>query len=170
MILSMMGAGSLISQQAPGVTGRPAAMAANAGPSDGKKLFTGIVPLQNGGPPCMACHNIAGLPFPRGGSVGPDLTGVAAKFGAGLNATLTTLPFPTMIPIFGKRPLTDTERRDLQSFLETATGPSASNSASTIALSEIGGFILLLVLTWGVWKHRLTTVRKRLLKSGGVNS
>ncbi len=151
----------------PGSASGPAA----SGPAaKGEEYFTGMIPLQNGGPPCMACHNISGIPFPGGGSVGPDLTGVASKFGAGLEATLSTLPFPTMIPIFGKRPLTMTERQGLEAFFKNRTGPPGPNSAIKIVLPAIGGFIVLIILIWLIWRNRLMTVRKALVNSGGVRS
>ncbi len=145
----------------PGVSGAP---------SNGEALFTGITPLQNGGPPCMACHNISGIPFPGGGTVGPDLTGVVSKFGAAIGATLVTLPFPTMTPIFGKRPLTTGERQNLEAFFRQQTGSPGPNSASKIIFPAIGGFIVLVTLIWVIWKRRLTTVRRALVRSGGVRS
>ena len=44
-------------------------------PLRGERLFMGSVPFQNGGPSCMSCHNVSGIPFPGGGILGPDLTG-----------------------------------------------------------------------------------------------
>ncbi len=118
----------------------------------------------------MACHNISGIPFPGGGSLGPDLTGVASKFGAGLDATLATLPFPTMLPIFGKRPLTAGERQDLEAFFLKSLGAPVPNSAFKIVLPAIGGFLLLVTLIWIIWQRRLITVRKALLTSGDSRS
>src|SRR5690348_11906856 len=47
----------------------------------GRALFVGDQPFTNGGPACIACHSVATLPFPHGGTVGPDLTHVSAKLG-----------------------------------------------------------------------------------------
>src|SRR5512138_299683 len=57
-------------------------------PTTGKQLFSGERRFQNGGPACAACHSIAGLPFPNGGVIGPDLTGEYTKLGPeGMAAT-----------------------------------------------------------------------------------
>ncbi len=42
--------------------------------STGEALFVGAIRLTNGGPPCRICHSVAGIPFPNGGTLGPDLT------------------------------------------------------------------------------------------------
>ncbi len=136
----------------------------------GERLFTGVIAFQNGGPPCMACHNISGIPFPGGGTVGPDLTGAARKYGAALGATLATLPFPTMVPIFGKRPLTQTEQQSLEAFFKQTPSTPSPNSSAKIAIPAAGGFILFLVLVWVVWRRRLVTVRRAMLRSGGAQS
>ncbi len=157
---------SLWAEEAKGSSGT----VASGSPSNGEKFFTGITRFQNGGPPCLACHNISGLPFPGGGTVGPDLTGIASKFGTGMDATLATLPFPTMKPIFGKRPLAAAERQDLEAYFRTESGPAGPNRAFKIALPALGGLILLIALIWAAWKGRLTTIRKALLRSGGSGS
>src|SRR5690349_6939289 len=73
-------------------TGTPAALASSPQqglPDAGRHLFTGTVHFKNGGPACVACHNVAGLDFPGGGNMGPDLTGAYAKLGPdGLNSAL----------------------------------------------------------------------------------
>ncbi len=167
--------GAQSSAQTAAGSGSPASTsgsgaAASGSASKGEEYFTRVIPLQNGGPPCMACHNVSGLAFPGGGSLGPDLTGIASKFGAGLIATLSTLPFPTMIPIFGKRPLSAAERQDLSEFFKNRTGPVGPNSASKIVLPAIGGLIVLIILIWLIWRNRLITVRRALVSSGGVRS
>ncbi len=118
----------------------------------------------------MACHNISGLPFPGGGTVGPDLTGIASKFGAGVDATLATLPFPTMKPIFERRPLAAAERQDLEAYFRKENGPAGPNSAFKMALPALGGLLLLIALIWAIWRDRFTTVRKALLRSEGSRS
>ncbi len=143
---------------------------APASPSQGERLFTGIIGFQNGGPPCMACHNVSGLPFPGGGTVGPDLTGISKKYGPALANTLATLPFPTMVPIFGKRPLAQAEQQDLAAFFGQKSGASGPNSSLKIFLPGIGGLILLMAVIGVVWRRRLRTVRERLVKSGGSRS
>ncbi len=83
----------------------------------GKALFTGVTRFKNKGPACGACHSIASVGFPNGGSLGPDLTGVSGRLGPiGMEAALQTLYFPSMTPIFTTQPLTPEERQDLAAF------------------------------------------------------
>lgn len=141
--------------------------------SRGEKLFTGVVPLQNGGPPCMSCHNVSGIPFPGGGILGPDLTKVYLQFGpTAMNSVLATLPFPTMAPIFDKRPLTLPEQHDLEVFFEQASALPPTSMTAKVILSVIGGFIVLMIVIGLTWHKRLLTVRKslvdRAMQKGGA--
>lgn len=88
----------------------------------GRQLFTGSTRLVNSGGGCIACHDIGGLGTPGGGTIGPDLTKVYTRYGgeAGLAGVLTGLPFPTMLPIYGTRPLTPQEQADLLAFFKKA--------------------------------------------------
>jgi cytochrome c2 len=134
-------------------------------PLRGERLFMGSVPFQNGGPPCMSCHNVSGIPFPGGGILGPDLTGVHSKFGsATIDSVLATLPFPTMAPLFDKHPLTLQEQRDLGDYFEKVSIRPLTNMTLKIILSVIGGFIVLMILIWRIWHIRLLTVRRSLVE------
>lgn len=131
----------------------------------GKKLFIGTIVFQNGGPPCMSCHHVSGTPFPGGGTLGPDLTISYSKFGAAtMNSLLATLPFPTMTPIFSQRPLTPQEQHDLGAFFEKASTPHPAHWTLTIILSEIGGFVVLMILIGWIWRKRLLAVRRPLVE------
>jgi cytochrome c2 len=145
-------------------------------PSKGEKLFIGAISFQNGGPPCISCHDASGIPFPGGGTLGPDLTGIYSKFGpSGINPVLATLPFPTMAPIFGKRLLILQEQLDLRVFFQkmAAAKPPVSMTLK-LALFAVGGFIVLMILIWRIWRKRLLTVRKSLVEQamgrGGARS
>src|SRR6478609_1000681 len=60
----------------------------------GESLFRGTTRFASGGPACAACHTVADLPFPSGGTMGPDLTHEYSKVGlAGLQGSLQTLFF-----------------------------------------------------------------------------
>ena len=136
-------------------------------PLRGERLFTGLVPLQNEGPPCMSCHNVSEIPFPGGGILGPDLTVAYSKFGAAtMNSVLASLPFPTMTPIFSNRPPSQQEQADLEAFFEKASTRQLTNVTPAIVLSVIGGFFVLMVLTWRTWPRRLHTVRRSLVAQG----
>ncbi len=131
----------------------------------GEKLFSGAVRFQNGGPACASCHTIAGLPFPYGGSMGPDLTKIYSKLGPlGIDPTLQTLFFPAMTAIYTPHPLTDDERSDLRAFLqETDARQPSGPAAPLIILIALACFVVLLVLTRQLWRDRLTGVRRRLV-------
>ncbi len=152
-------------QPSPGIVPQkgeiPATIAGD--PLRGERLFTGVVLFQNGGPPCMSCHDVSGIPFPGGGVLGPDLTAAYSKFGTTMSSLLATLPFPTMTPIFSKRPLTQQEQADLEVFFEKASTRQLTNATPAIVLSVIGGFFVLMVLIRWIWRKRFLTVRKSLV-------
>ncbi len=133
----------------------------------GRMLFTGQALMQNGGPPCASCHSIAGLGFPHGGAMGPDLTGVAQALGPDGTATaLQTLFFPTMMPIYDKQPLTASEQKALNTFLAQApTTPVGQDDALVLGGIALGGFVVLLGITWVAWRGRLRGVRAPLVRA-----
>ena len=134
-------------------------------PLIGKDLFTGTVPFQKGGPPCMACHNIADAGGLGGGTLGPDLTEVYEKYGEeGLLSALKAFPFPTMKPIYDNRPLTADEQTHLKSLFEKTAGLHPGTPAWKLSLIAAGGFLVLIVLVHLIWKARLVAVRRPLVK------
>ena len=98
----------------------------------GRDLFFGTRRFAKGGPACASCHQSAGTPFPNGGTLGPDLTGIYTQFGPeALQSFLQTLFFPTMAPIFDKRPLTPQEQSDLAAFFQqTSNQPPPTSLAA----------------------------------------
>jgi cytochrome c2 len=150
----------------PEAPGPPAAALTTGSVEMGQQLFSGSVAFQKGGPPCLSCHDVASIPFPGGGTLGPDLTGAFAKFGAEkMNSILATLPFPTMRPLFDQRPLTAQEQQDLEAFLQKAGVQSLVGRGVQIGLAAIGGFIILVILAWIIRQDRLVTVPKAPVKS-----
>ncbi len=139
----------------------------------GRALFTGQARMQNGGPPCASCHSISGLGFPNGGALAPDLTGIYQTLGSeGTDAALQTLFFPTMMPIYDKRPLTPGEQKALKAFLAQAgTTPVGQRDTLVLAAAALVGFIVLLDVTWLTWRGRLRGVRAPLVataRAGGA--
>ncbi len=131
----------------------------------GKDLFTGALRFRNGGPPCMACHGIAGIGALGGGALGPDLTLTVKKFGKqGMPSILASLPFPTMQPIFARRPLTVEEQADLLAFLEGPVVPREARAVERLALLAGGGAALLFASAGLVWRRRLGGVRRAMLR------
>ena len=130
-------------------------------PQRGAALFTGMIPFQQGGAPCLACHTVSGVSPLGGGSLGPDLTGIYGRLGgAGLASVLATLPFPTMRPIFQTRPLTQTERGDLAVLFRASVGRQPVDATHRITMLAVAGVVLLLFLAGVVWRKRLKSVRQ----------
>lgn len=145
---------------APGLTGQA---------EQGRLLFGGQRPFQNGGPACAICHDIAGMRFPAGGTLGPDLTGEYSKLGPdGTAVALQTLFFPTMAPIFAGRLATPEEQADLTAFLQAAGSlPRHWHITGWIVLIALAGFGVLLAATALAGRRRLgrtRSVRARLVE------
>ncbi len=169
-------------QAGAGTTNRGQEAGGQARGSVGRALFTGTVRFKNGGPPCFACHSVAGLPFPHGGSLGPDLTTTYTKLGLpGMEAAMRTLFFPTMTPIFRSRPLTVLEQQDLKALFEEGAGAGGRGEGrgargegrgvpeGTTAITGIAcaGCLGLLAVTWGLWRNRPGPVRGGLVGGEG---
>jgi ubiquinol-cytochrome c reductase cytochrome c subunit len=141
----------------------PGAMQASAHRGEG--LFTGATGLRNRGPACVSCHSIAGLPFPNGGTLGPDLTQVYKKLGPqGTQSAMQTLFFRVMTPIYSAHMLAPDEQADLMAFLkqaETESSPQWNTQIILLAALVLGGVFV--VLTAIFWKDRVRSVRRALI-------
>lgn len=144
---------------------QPIAGATQASAHRGEELFTGRTRLRNRGPACISCHGIAGLPFPNGGTLGPDLTQVYKKLGPqGTRSAMQTLFFRVMTPIYSAHMLAPEEQADLMAFLEQAeTKPQSQWNTQIMILAALllGGFFV--VLTAFFWKDRVRSVRRALI-------
>ncbi len=146
-----------------GATQDPGSAAAERG----RMLFAGAARFAKGGPPCGACHSAAGLPFPGGGTMGPDLTDAYSKYGPEpLGIVLTTLFFPTMNPVFAGRPLTAAERGDLVAFLAASVKqpPPAGTTLRTFLLGLLV-FVGLAIVIALLGRSRLRGVRAPLVRA-----
>ncbi len=131
-------------------------------PAVGKEYFTAVRPFQNGGPPCMACHSIAGIGALGGGALGPDLTRAYSLYGeTGLATVLSTIPFPTMNPIFGTaHPLTPEEQAHLRAFLQQASvAERAPEVVGQLVLFAAAGTAVIVGIAHLAWRRRLDSVR-----------
>ena len=156
---------------------KPAQAAAAAAPPNpeaiaaGAALFSGHARMQNNGPACVTCHTAAGIRFPYGGTMGPDLTKEYSKLGPqGLAVALKTLYFPAMTALFQNRPLTANEQKQLAAFLQSIDQrtPPASPARALVMLSIVvlAGLFL---WTWvAVGRRRVTSVRQKLLERTGM--
>ena len=133
----------------------------------GESLFRGTTPFVHKGAACAACHAVASLPFPSGGTMGPDLTHEYSRIGlVGLQGSLQTLFFPTMAPLFANRPLTTEEQDQLLAFLKDADQGHYAGGTPTgrFGIVAVIGCLILLGVTWTLGRRRVRSVRHALLK------
>ncbi|HBY92431.1 MAG: cytochrome c [Ardenticatenaceae bacterium] len=164
----------LETQAQPGASAQPAGAQPAAQPAAnllsgdalrGKALFTGVTRFQNGGPPCMACHSVAGIGALGGGALGPDLTPAFNKYGeAGLANFLATVPLPTMNAVWSRQPLAPQEQADLRVFLQQAVAQRSTQAVGQLALLAVAGAVVLLALAQLYWRRRLTAIRRPMVK------
>lgn len=131
----------------------------------GERLFTGVTRLHNGGPACISCHSIAGLPFPNGGTLGPDLTRAYKKLGTrGTQSAMQTLYFRVMTPIYSAHPLAPGEQADLIAFLKQAESkPESQWNTQIVILAPLLLVGVLVALTGFLWRDRVKSVRQTLV-------
>jgi len=139
--------------------------ATQASAQRGEDVFTGRTRLHNRGPACISCHSVAGLPFPNGGTLGPDLTQVYKKLGPqGTQSAMQTLFFRVMTPIYSAHMLAPEEQADLMAFLKQAeTKPQSQWDTQIMILAALllSGFFV--ALTAFFWKDRVRSVRRTLI-------
>jgi mono/diheme cytochrome c family protein len=151
---------------APAPEPAPAPVAPTGDPALGMQLFTGQVLLANGGTACISCHNVSQVSVMGGGSLGPDLSHVAARYGdAGLSAALAGLPFPSMQGVFAERPLTEQEVEHLGAYFRQAeqAAPAQMPVRYTFVWVALAGALVLLGFSHVLWIGRHRGVRKPLV-------
>ncbi len=137
-------------------TPAPSPPPATGDPAVGQALFTGQRPFQNGGAPCISCHQVARLGGFGGGTLGPDLSQVYRRYGeSGLRAALKTLPYPTMKPLYEKRPLTPEEQDHLVAFFQAVEQqPEGRTSGFPLWILGILGGGILVIVAGVLWRPR----------------
>lgn len=137
----------------------------------GAALFDGLTSMRNGGPACATCHTAASIPFPFGGTMGPDLTREYSKLGPqGMDIALKTLYFPAMNPLFQNRPLTADEQKQLAAFFQSIDQqPLPSSPTGILLVVAVGVTVLLFLWAWlAVGRRRVHSVRRALLARTGM--
>lgn len=85
----------------------------------GQNLFQGKIRFSNGGPSCIACHNVENESVYGGGILAKELTTVFSRMGgAGVRAIVSSPPFPVMKAAFENKPVTEAEVSALVAFLQ----------------------------------------------------
>ncbi len=135
---------------------------------EGQKLFMGNLHFQNGGPPCMGCHNIDENGLLGGGALGPDLTNVSTRRSQSELAAILSNPdaskTPIMQPIYAEHPLTAKEQADLLAFIDASAGQPETNREGVVIGISLAGFVAAVGLLGFVYRGRLRGVRKPLVK------
>lgn len=140
----------------------------------GRDLFMGTIHLENGGPPCMGCHNIGNNGILGGGAMGPDLTNVSTRRSqpelqtilSNSDAAMT----PIMRPIYAEHPLTTAEQADLLAFINASVGQPETNREWLVIAIALTGFLGVLGLIELVYHRRLHGIRKPMIKEALKNN
>ena len=131
----------------------------------GQRYFTGETSLANGGTACIACHSISGSGVLDGGTLGPDLTQVLTRYGEpGLTAAISAINFPTMIGIFGAKPLTPQEVADLVAYFTATNSQAAPVGTKTGLYLGIGGGLtaILFAVLFIFWPRQRQSISEKL--------
>lgn len=147
---------------APPASAPPSAAPLPGGDSvRGRNLYTGVTQLANGGPPCLACHSIAGIGALGGGTLGPDHSTSYERLG---DAVITFPQTGTMLPIYGAKPLTPQEEADLLAFFRATTvAERPPQTVWSLAGMAALGLVLLAVIAAVIWRNRLRSVRASMV-------
>jgi mono/diheme cytochrome c family protein len=137
--------------------------------SMGRSIFTGAIPLENGGASCVSCHDISGIGALGGGTLARSLDGAYDRLGdQGLASIMKTAPFPIMLSIYGKQPLNDDEIADLVTFLHASSVNQEAAPSQSLYFVILGtvGLLLIAGIFQLLWRGRLSGVRQSLVKGG----
>lgn len=134
----------------------------------GRDLFLGTQRFAAGGPSCVSCHTVRGLPGLGGGRLGPDLTQVYGRLQGrkGMAAWLANPASPTMAPVYRAHALQPEEVLPLIAFFESAAAGGGQDDTTALLnyfLLGLGGMVVGLFTLDAVWKRRLRGVRRQLV-------
>jgi mono/diheme cytochrome c family protein len=137
--------------------------------AQGEALFAGQTKLAGGGPSCVSCHTMRGLPGLSGGRLGPDLTLVYERLQGrkGLAQWLVAPASPTMAPIFKQQALRSEEILPLVAYFEAAAKQGGADDSASLVnffLLGLGGMVVGLVSLDALWKRRFRSVRRVMVQ------
>lgn len=136
-----------------------AASFAPASPAIGEALYTGRIPLQNGGLACAACHSVTGAT----GMLGPDLGGVYQKLGeAPLQSAIEKANFKVMNAAYINNPVTKQEAIHLTAYFKSIQHRQAG-TVPVFLYGTAGAAACLIVLGLLV-RNRAADTRKKLVR------
>src|SRR3990170_3880972 len=127
-------------------------------PDMGRKLYTGEIRFQNGGPPCISCHDI-GVGGLGGGTLGPNLMLPNEKYGVGPAPTnpliaagwINNPATPVMGAVFSRKNVTDEEVDNLRAFFKSLPERTSSKTGVFVGVSAAGfvGVLIFFGIIWG---------------------
>ncbi|GMV19298.1 MAG: cytochrome c [Polyangiaceae bacterium] len=125
----------------------------------GRRLFQGLIRLENAGPACNSCHHVTHDAVIGGGVLAKDLTQVFSRVGApGVSAILGKPPFPVMEAAYKDAPLTQSEARDIVGFLQDVDKTQALQTPVDYGNRLVAGgsamFVVLAGLYGVIWRRR----------------
>ncbi len=134
----------------------------------GEEIFMGRRKLANGGPACLSCHTVGGLPELSGGTLGPDLSRVFERLQGRKNLAswLLAPATETMRPVFAGRAMTQDEIVPLVAFFEDAAQQRSEDGGTSrllFLLLGLGGAAFGFLLADGIWRGRFRGVRQELV-------
>jgi len=134
----------------------------------GRKLFSGISRLENGGPSCISCHNVRNDSIISGGSLAKDLTDSFNRLGKdGVSSVIIGLPFPQMKMSYTEHPVTEEEAFKIAAFLKD-TGEQyyyqgVTSYQNTLLAWGVAGAVVLMGVFPLFWhKRKKESVNKRI--------
>jgi mono/diheme cytochrome c family protein len=135
----------------------------------GRELFRGKRRLASGGTSCLSCHSVRGIAALGGGRLGPDLSRVYERLQGRKNlaAWLSAPATPTMQATYAAHPLSSDEIHALTAFFEESAKQGGEDDMSgplAFFLLGTGGATLALTFMDAVWRSRLSSVRRALVR------
>ena len=141
----------------------------------GWEYFTGEKRFKNSGPACFSCHNVAKDNLISGGLLAKDLTSAFSRLNAGgIDAIISSPPFPIMKTAFENKQLTKDEKYYLLAFLKhidfISKSQKSENHNERFIYAGIFGVFSLFIVFGVIWFNRKKgsvkqEIFKRQLKS-----
>ena len=135
---------------------------------EGKLLFTGMVPTEDGIPACIFCHTASGISGFGGGTLGPDLTKSAITYSeVELVNILRNPAFPTMALTFEDRQLSDEEIVQLFAYLTSVSSLDPVEAGDYFTFTWVGMLLTIVFIASlsVLWKNRLRGVRQQVVSA-----
>lgn len=130
----------------------------------GMDLFQGTKKLINGGPACIACHNVSNENVYPGGLFAKDLTEISTTF-PGVGGWLMNPDRPAMIASYKNRQIQLEEGQSIEAFLNYTNANKDSKASMSgeayLLMGGAGGLFGILILITFIWRNKKNKMVKR---------